>query len=70
MPFLDVMHAYFRGERIEALYFIVPIGLAMVGFAAVTLRAERGGFAERRARPYTEALEALAAERGVESPTE
>lgn len=39
------MHTYFRGERIEALYFIVPIGVAMVGFAAVTLRAERGGFA-------------------------
>jgi hypothetical protein len=45
MPFLDVMHTYFRGERIEALYFIVPIGVAMVAFAAVTLRAERGGFA-------------------------
>jgi hypothetical protein len=45
MPFLDVLHAYFRGERIEALYFIVPIGLTMVAFAAVTLRAERGGFA-------------------------
>jgi hypothetical protein len=73
MPFLDVMHAYFRGERIESLHFIVPIGIAMVAFAAVTLRAERGGFAwglavplvlfgERRARPYTEALEVLAAE--------
>jgi len=39
------MHTYFRGERIEALYFIVPIGVAMVAFATVTLRAERGGFA-------------------------
>jgi hypothetical protein len=45
MPFLDVMHAYFRGERIEALYFIVPIGVALLAFAGVTLRAERGGFA-------------------------
>ena len=45
MPFLDEMHAYFRGERIESLYFIVPIGIAMVAFAGVTLRAERGGFA-------------------------
>lgn len=45
MPFLDTMHAYFRGERIEALYFIVPVGVAMLAFAAVTLRAERGGFA-------------------------
>ena len=45
MPFLDIMHAYFRGERVEALCFIVPIGVAMLAFAAVTLRAERGGFA-------------------------
>ncbi len=45
MPFLEIMHAYFRGERIESLYFIVPIGVAMVAFAALTLRAERGGFA-------------------------
>lgn len=45
MPFLEIMHAYFRGERVEALYFIVPIGVAMLAFAAVTLRAERGGFA-------------------------
>ena len=45
MPFLEIMHAYFRGERIEALCFIVPIGVAMLAFAAITLRAERGGFA-------------------------
>lgn len=45
MPFLDVMHSYFRGERIEALYFILPLGVALLAFAAVALRAERGGFA-------------------------
>jgi len=45
VPFIEIMHAYFRGERLEALYFIVPIGVAMLAFAAVTLRAERGGFA-------------------------
>lgn len=45
MPFLDIMHGYFRGERLEALCFIVPIGVAMLAFAAATLRAERGGFA-------------------------
>lgn len=45
MSFLDVMQTYFRGERIEALGFIVPLGVLLVGFAAVTLRAERGGFA-------------------------
>jgi hypothetical protein len=45
MPFVDVMHSYFRGERIEALCFIMPLGVAFLGLAAVTLRAERGSFA-------------------------
>ncbi len=45
MQFLDVMHTYFRGERLEALYFIVPVGLLLIAFAGVTLKAERGGFA-------------------------
>lgn len=45
MSFLDVMQTYFRGERIEAFGFIVPLGVLLVAFAAVTLRAERGGFA-------------------------
>lgn len=39
------MHGYFRGERIEALYFIVPAGLLLLLMAVVALRAERGGFA-------------------------
>ncbi len=56
MPFLDVMHAYVRGERIESLYLIVPIGVAMVAFAAVTLRAERGGFAWGLAVPLEAGL--------------
>ncbi len=51
MPFLEIMHAYFRGERVESLCFIVPIGVAMLAFAAVTLRAERGGFAWGLAMP-------------------
>ena len=80
MPFLDVMHPYFRGERIEALYFIVPIGLGLrfglkadwahgVGPAIILIGAMGfliDGFAERRARPYTQALELLAAEQDVE----
>jgi hypothetical protein len=45
MTFLDAMHAYFRGEKLEALWFIVPLGLALVGFAVVALKVERGGFA-------------------------
>ena len=45
MPFLDVMHTYFRGEKLEALWFIVPIGVALLVLAGVALRVERGGFA-------------------------
>lgn len=45
MSFLDVMHAYFRGERIEALLFIVPVGVVFLILATVALKTERGGFA-------------------------
>ncbi len=45
MSFIDVMTAYFRGEKLEALFFILPIGLFLVALAAVALKVERGGFA-------------------------
>jgi len=45
MAFLDVMQTYFRGEKIEALAFILPVGLLLVAFGAVALKVERGGFA-------------------------
>ncbi len=45
MPFLETMQAYFRGEKLEALFFIFPAGIALVVLAAVALRVERGGFA-------------------------
>jgi len=51
MTFLETMHAYFRGEKLEAIWFIVPLGLALVGFAMVALRVERGGFAWGVAAP-------------------
>jgi len=51
VPFLDAMRAYFRGEKLEALWFIVPLGLALVAFGIVALRAERGGFAWGVAAP-------------------
>jgi hypothetical protein len=110
MPFLDVMHAYFRGERIEAgfqsdpgamvadelprmqkvndnwpIYIALYTTLVLVGLGlrfglkadwahgvgpAIILIGALGflidGFAERRARPYTEALEVLATEHGIE----
>jgi AcrR family transcriptional regulator len=51
MTFLDTMQAYFRGEKLEAVLFIVPLGLALMGFAVVALKVERGGFAWGVAAP-------------------
>jgi hypothetical protein len=45
MAFIEIMHTYFRGEKLEALWFILPIGIFLVIFGAVALKAERGGFA-------------------------
>jgi hypothetical protein len=45
MTFLETMQAYFRGEKLEALWFIIPLGLTLVGFAVVAVKVERGGFA-------------------------
>ncbi|AOY64523.1 hypothetical protein Xgly_01915 [Xanthomonas citri pv. glycines] len=45
MPFIDAMHMYFRGEKIEAIYFIAVTGLLLVIFGVAALKAERGGYA-------------------------
>ncbi len=45
MPFIEVMHRYFRGEKTEALFFIATTGLALVVFGLTALKAERGGYA-------------------------
>lgn len=44
MPFEELMHEYFRGERIEALFYIVPAGLLLFGLAATALATDRGAF--------------------------
>lgn len=44
MDFTEIMHAYFRGEKIEALFYIVPAGLLLLGLAATALATDRGGF--------------------------
>ena len=44
MSFPELMHSYFRGEKLEALLFILPIGLLMVGAGAALLKAQRDGF--------------------------
>ena len=45
MSFLEIMHTYFRGEKLEALWFILPVGILLLTFGVVALKAERGGFA-------------------------
>ena len=45
MTFLDIMYTYFRGEKLEAFWFILPIGILFIIFGVVALKAERGGFA-------------------------
>lgn len=45
MQFIDVMHTYFRGEKIEAFFFIATTGLALIIFGVTALKAERGGYA-------------------------
>jgi hypothetical protein len=42
--FLPIMQAYFRGERVESLYFVVPTAVAMLVLAYIGLRVERGPF--------------------------
>lgn len=51
MPFIDAMHTYFRGEKIEAIFFIATTGMALVIFGLTALKAERGGYAWGVAAP-------------------
>lgn len=44
MTFLDAMHVYFRGEKLEAALFILPVGLLFLGMAYGAWRSEHGGF--------------------------
>lgn len=44
MDFLSVMQSYFRGEKLEAALFILPVGLLFLGLAYGAWRSESGGF--------------------------
>ena len=43
MDFVEVMHTYFRGEKYTGL-LLVPVGLALLGFAVHLWRAHTGSF--------------------------
>lgn len=45
MSFVEIMHTYFRGEKLEAFGFILPAGVVLVILGIVAMKAERGGFA-------------------------
>lgn len=45
MSFLDVMNTYFRGEKLEAWFFILPVGVLLFALGIVALKVERGGYA-------------------------
>ena len=44
MEFSELMQAYFRGERVEALFYVLPAGLVLLSLAATALMTDRGGF--------------------------
>ncbi len=49
---LDAMQVYFQGEKIEALVFILPIGLFSLVFGAWLLADGSSGFARGVAIPF------------------
>lgn len=51
MDFQSIMQEYFRGERIEALYYILPAGLLLIGLALTALATDRGAFGWSMAIP-------------------
>ena len=49
---LDAMHLYFQGEKIEALVFILPLGLLSLVFGGWLMTDGGGGFARGVAIPF------------------
>ncbi|MFK8001331.1 MAG: hypothetical protein AB8H86_17180 [Polyangiales bacterium] len=44
MDFVEIMNTYFRGEKIESAFFVVPVGLLLWAMAFGAWRTEQGGF--------------------------
>ena len=51
MTFIDILQAYFRGERIEAFFYILPAGLLLIGMGITALVSDRGAFGWSMAIP-------------------
>jgi hypothetical protein len=51
MKLMDAMHTYFQGEKIEALVFILPLGLLSIVFGAWLLSDNPGSFTRGVAIP-------------------
>jgi hypothetical protein len=49
---LPILETYFRGERLEAWCFIVPLGVACIAFSGLMLREERSAFHWSIAVPF------------------
>ena len=41
MPFIEMMHTYFRGEKLEAFGFILPVGILLLVYGITILKIER-----------------------------
>jgi hypothetical protein len=52
MKFLEAMRPYFQGEKLEALVFILPIGLLCMVFGVWLLSEAQPGFARGVAIPF------------------
>ena len=52
MRLLDAMTTYFQGEKIEALVFILPLGLLSLVFGAWLVSDGGAGFARGVAVPF------------------
>jgi len=44
MTFTEVLRSYFRGEAVEAWFFILPAGLLLLAVGVAVLRGERTSF--------------------------
>ena len=47
MAFLEVLNTYFRGEKLEAWFFILPVGVLLLAFGIVPCISNRNVYSRR-----------------------